>query len=120
MTREKVINAFWSGFGLKAYDETTVPDMEPFPYITHEGALDTFGNEVAQTASVWDRSTSWSGVYDVLTLVERALPKGGVIVPYDGGAVLIRRGDPWAQRMADSTDDMVRRLLLNYTVEYIE
>ena len=56
------LNTFWNGFGWKAYDETTVPDDAVLPYITYEAAVDEFGHEVALTASLWIRSTSWTDI----------------------------------------------------------
>ena len=56
------IHKFWSGFGLKAYDENSVPDGAQLPYITYEVSEDNFGNELAQTASLWYRSSSWTDI----------------------------------------------------------
>lgn len=120
MTGEQAVHSFWASFDIPAYDETSVPDQLAFPYITHEGAVDTFGYEIAQTASIFSRSTSWAEAVSLRRQIEGKLPKGGKILPYDGGAVLMRRGDPWAQRLADTNDDWVRRIALNYTIEYIE
>ena len=38
-------------------------------------------------------------------------------VKIDGGRMYIARGTPFAQRMSD-VDDMVRRIVLNVTVEF--
>lgn len=120
MNKDQAVHAFWAGFGWDAWEETSVPDSAQLPYITHEGAVDKFGTEVAQTASLWDRSSSWIPVIEKRTQIEERITRGGVLIPYDGGAVWLRMGNPWAQRMADSTDDMIRRLVLNYTLEYID
>lgn len=120
MNGEQTVHAFWASFGWDAYDETSVPAQKPMPYITHEGAVDTFGHEVAQVATLWYRSSGWTEITAKRREIEARLTKGGLIIPYDGGAVLIRRGDPWAQRRADAVDDMARSIVLNYTVEFIE
>lgn len=120
MNKDQAIHAFWASFGWDAWEETSVPDDALLPYITHEGATDNFGTEIAQTASLWDRSTSWTSVTEKRTQIEQRITRGGVLIKYDGGAVWIRRGTPWAQRMADSADDMIRRIVLNYTLEFID
>ncbi len=120
MTKEQAVSAFWNSFGWLAYDETSVPDQEPLPYITHEIATDDFGHEVAQTASLWYRSTGWREITEKLHEIETKVTKGGIILAYDGGALWIRRGDPWAQRMSEASDDMIRRIVINYTIEYMD
>ena len=36
MDKAQALHSFWSGFGLTAYDENTVPDGAQLPYITYE------------------------------------------------------------------------------------
>lgn len=120
MNKDQAVHAFWKSFGLPAYDETHVDDDAKLPYITHEGAVDNFGNEIAQSASLWYRSLSWDEITAKRDEIAERITRGGVYVHYDGGAVIIRRGNPFAQRMADPNDDMIRRMLINYTVEFID
>lgn len=42
MDRAQAIHSFWNSFGLKAYDENTVPDNAKLPYITYEVAVSSF------------------------------------------------------------------------------
>ena len=119
MTKEQCIHNFWSSFGWKAYDETSVPDNAELPRITYELSTDSFGNEIAQTASLWVRSTSWKAITDKADEIYAAISRGGKILSYTNGALWIRRGDPWAQRMADD-DDTLRRIVLNASVEFID
>ena len=125
MTREQCLHAFWSSFGWKAYDETSVPDINNLPddakynRITYEVAVGEFGTPVSLTGSLWERSTSWAGVTSKAEQIYAYIGRGGRILHYDGGALWIRRGSPWAQRMGDS-DDMMRRIVLNVEVEFIE
>lgn len=120
MNKDQAVHAFWASFGLRAYEETHVEDGAQLPYITHEGAVDNFGTEIAQTASLWYRSTSWEDITAKRDEIAERITRGGVYVHYDGGAALIRRGSPFAQRMEDPTDDMVRRMIINYTVEFLD
>ena len=120
MDKLQAYHAFWSSFGLKAYDETSVPDTATLPYITYEASSDFFGTDLAMTASLWYRSTSWADITAKEKAIASDIGRGGKIVSYTGGGIWIRRGTPWAQRMPDSTDDMVRRIVLNVIIEFIE
>ena len=62
MTKAAAIYQFWSGFGLTAYEENTVPDDATFPYITYQLVTDSFDREIPLTASLWYRSESWTGI----------------------------------------------------------
>lgn len=120
MNRDQAIHNFWSSFEWKAYDETSVPDDAVLPYITHEGSVNDFGYAVAQNASLWIRSTDWTEILAKLDEIENAITRGGIMLSYDRGAVWLKKGDPWAQRMGDSTDDMIRRVLISYELEFID
>ena len=40
--------------------------------------------------------------------------------PFDGGAIWIKKANPFAQRLAEADDDMVRRIVINCEYEFIE
>lgn len=122
MNKAQVLHNFWSGFGIPAYDESTVPtggNAPQFPYITYNVAVDSIGNEVALSASVWYRSSSWSEITQKFEEISSRIGYGGKLFGYDGGALWIKRGTPFAQRMADDSDDMIRRIYLNIDAEFI-
>ena len=118
MNKIQALNSFWSRFGLIAYDETHVPDYAEMPYITYETVSDSFGNTVAGSASLWYRTESWSEITQKELEIAEVITKGGMLVPYEGGAFWIKRGQPWAQRLADDTDS-VRRIILNVELEFL-
>lgn len=111
---------FLSSFGWMVYDETSVPDNAAFPRITAEMAIDFFQNSVALTASLWSRSASWTDIDTKMIQIGEYIGDGGIIIPYDGGGIWIKRGTPWAQRMSEASDEMVRRYVLNFEVEFID
>lgn len=130
MDKLQTLHAFWSGFGLKAYDETSVPDyitdnqgnkvkLEP-PYITYEAADDYFGNTVVKSASLWYRSSSWAEITAKEQEISDFITRGGRMLKYDGGAMWIQRASPWAQRMDEPSDDMMRRIVLSYEIEFLD
>ena len=120
MDKLQALDRFWRSFGWDAYDETSVPDTAKLPYITYEGSSDNFDHPIAQVVNLYDRSTSWKTIAEMLNDIEHRIGRGGAIVKYDGGAMWIKRGTPWAQRMADESNDTVRRVVLNIETEYID
>ena len=119
MTNAEVLYRFWASFGLPTYDETSVPAKAQLPYLTYETALDSFGNEVALTASLWYRDTGWEAITIKANQINAAISRGGRMLATENGALWLKRGTPFAQRMAD-TDDSIRRIVINVTVEFIE
>ena len=118
MTKEQAYHAFLASFGWATYDENTVPDNAPFPRETYEFAADEFGYPVALTVSFWDRSTSWASVTNKANEVSDTIGRGGKMIPFDGGAIWITRGTPFAQRLADE-DDSIRRIMININAEFL-
>ena len=120
MNKMQALHNFWSSFGLTAYEETSVPDTAVLPYITYESSSDSFGANLAMTASIWYRSTSWYNPTLMEMTIENDIGRGGKLVKYDDGAFWIRKGIPWAQKMSDASDDMIRRIVLNVEIEFID
>lgn len=118
MDKEQALHTFWSQFGVKAYDENTVDEDAELPRITYEVMTDNFGKENALTASIWDRSRSWSSVTTILHRIENTLSMGGQTLGYDNGMLWVKRGMPFARRMSDP-DDSIRRIVMTIEVEYI-
>ena len=118
MDKEQALHQFWSSFDVVAYDENTVPEKAELPRITYSVSIGGFDSNVAMSASVWDRSTSWKGVTDIAHKIAHRLAQGGQTIRYDDGLMWIRKGTPFMQRMAD-TDDSIRRIYINIEVEFI-
>lgn len=120
MDKIQSLHSFWSGFGLKAYDETSVPDDAKLPYITYETSSDDFGNTLLQSASLWYYSSSWAAITNKEQEIADFIGRGGRMIAYDGGALWLNKATPWAQRMADPGDDMIRRIVLSVMVEFMD
>ena len=118
MTKVAAIYRFWSGFGLTAYEENTVPTDAAFPYVTYQLVTDSFDREVAATASLWYRGESWTAINAKTEEIAQRIGLGGVIIKCDGGRIWIKRGQPFAQNMGDESDDLIKRKYLNVTIEY--
>lgn len=119
MDKAQALHSFWSSFGIPAYDENTVDPDAVMPYITYEASTDSFDKTLPLTASIWYHSTSWAAISQKADEIATAISYGGVMQPFDGGAVWIGRGSPFAQRMGDDSDSNIRRIVLNITAEFI-
>lgn len=119
MTKAAAIYQFWSGFGLTAYEENTVPTDAAFPYITYQLVTDSFDREIPLTASLWYRSESWTVINAKTDEISQKISRGGKIVPCDGGAIWLKRGQPFAQNMGDESDNLIKRKYLNITAEFM-
>ena len=119
MTKAAAIYQFWNSFGLTAYEENTVPDNAAFPYITYQLVTDSFDREVAATASLWYRSESWTAINAKTEEISQEISRGGKILSCDGGAIWLKRGQPFAQNMVDESDNLIKRKYLNITAEFM-
>ena len=120
MNKMQTLQAFWSGFGIPAYDENTVPDDAVLPYITYEASSDDFGNTMLRNASLWYRSSSWAEITAKEQQIADFITRGGRMISYDGGAMWIQKANPWAQRMSEPSDDSIRRIVLSYNIEFLD
>ena len=119
MTKAAAIYQFWNSFGLTAYEENSVPDEATFPYITYQFVTDSFDREIPLTVSIWYRSESWTGINSKTEEISQTISRGGKIISCDGGAIWLKRGQPFAQSMGDESDDLIKRKLLNITAEFM-
>ena len=119
MTKAAAIYQFWNSFGMTAYEENTVPNDATFPYITYQLVTDSFDREIPFTASIWYHSESWTAINAKTEEISQKISRGGKIIPCNGGAIWLKRGQPFAQNMGDESDNLIRRKYLNLTQKYI-
>lgn len=119
MDKAQALHTFWSGFGIPAYDENSVPDDAVMPYITYTVATDSIDNPVPLTASIWYDSTAWDTISQKAEEVAETVGKQGHLsIPVDGGYLYMTKGTPFIQRMPD-TSDTVKRIYINIMVEFL-
>lgn len=109
---------FWSSFGIPAYESTNVPNDADFPRLTYDVATSSLDGQIALSASLWYYSTSWRSVTLKADEIGDEIGWGGHMEPYDGGAIWIVRGTPFAQRM-DDPEAFVKRIVLNVIAEFL-
>lgn len=110
---------FWSSFELEAYDDSIVPDDATLPYLTYSVGTANFDQPVMNSVSIWYKGSSWKNISQKALEIEQYIGEGGRIVKFDNGAIWIKRGVPFAQRMTDE-DDSIRRIYLNIETEFIK
>lgn len=118
MDKWQAVQSFWESFSIPAYNESVVDTEISMPYITYSAAISGFDDPVSYTVSLWYYSNSWSEISRKASEIETEIGEGGVLVPYAGGSVWIKKGTPFAQRMSDP-DARIRRIILNITVEFL-
>ena len=120
MDRWEAQYAFWSSFGVPAYEVNSVPDADEvvFPYITYEAASARFDGNAMINPSIWTSSTSLLTADNLADLIESRLKNGGELVAYDGGAIWITAEDPFAQNKGDPDDDRIKRKVLSVTLHF--
>ena len=123
MNKYQALQYFWSLFTWKAYNENTVPDdamtRNNGKYITYEAETDSYGYDLLLSASLWQRSTSWTEIHakaeEIAEYIETQFPPE---IPVDGGFLKIRKASPFATDMRDD-DDTIRRVRLNVYAEFL-
>lgn len=122
MDSMQALHVFWSSFGLKAYDENTVPDdamtLNGGKYLTYAASVGYFDALVTLSASLWYKSTSWAEITQKAEEIGAVIGYGGKLIAFDGGHIWIQRGTPFAQRMSDE-DDTIRRIYINLSTEFL-
>ena len=111
------INSFWNSFKLPAYDENTVPTEATPPYITYEASISDIEDKVPLTASIWYKSNSWAEISQKATEISDYIG-GGAGQAYDGGRLWVTKMAPFAQRMTEPDDMLVRRIVLQIYAEF--
>lgn len=121
MDKAQALQDFWSGFGLPAYDENTVPDEAIMPYVTYNVATDSFERVLPLSGSLWYKSTSWAEISQKADEIAEAIAgrDGYYLREIDGGYLWIVKGTPFAQRMREENDSNIRRIYINVTAEFL-
>lgn len=130
MNKQQAYNSFWSGFGVLAFEENTVPDdtvideliksgaaKAKYPYIAYQVIVDDLGHPVYPTASIYDRSNSWERADTLANLVSNTIQNMNTI-KLDNGRMFLTKGTPFAQHQLESADLNIRRVILNLGIEF--
>ena len=119
MTKYAALDAFYNSFGLKAYEENTIPDTAKMPYLTYEVVTDSLSDyPTALTCNLWYKSNSWKEINAKAEEIGRALTAGAKL-SCDDGYIMLFSGSPFAQNMPKGDDKTVKGKYMNITAMFI-
>lgn len=102
------LKKFFSGFGLPAYAEGSVPDDVSTPYITYSLSVPEWNTKASMYAQVWDRTTTNTGIIRIADEITGAIGQG-MNIPIEGGYLVVWPESPLIQTRVDG----------NYRAAYI-
>lgn len=119
MTKEQAIQAFFSGFGIPAYEENAVPTDANLPYLTYTVETGSFGSPVSLDCQLFYRSTSWTEINAKKEQIAAAIGgQTGKLIPCNGGYIYLTHGTPFSNHLDDPSDAMIRRIAINISVAF--
>lgn len=123
-----VLQLFWSGFGIPAFPEGSVPDTFPdgsgnevpvtLPYITYRLAVPEWNSQTQEYARVWYRSTSFVEISRKVDEIRRAIGEG-LTMKFDGGFLALMPDDLFCQYMADA-DPAIKTAYISLILHVVE
>lgn len=116
-TKAGAFMAWLSDFA-PAYACGNVPVGAESPYFAIEWAEGAFADgDVSVLVNLWAKTDSEAAPNAVVAEVSKSLGVGCKLIPCDGGAMLVKRGSPFAQ--AVEADGEWRRRYINLDIEFI-
>ena len=107
-----------------AFEEGSLPEKQPFPYVTYPVMMPAFGGQSLFTVSVWDKDTANPGfkgrVDYALNQIMRLVPEGGAVLQLgnDSGSIwLNRHGASFMSYMDDPNDKFIVRGLIHLQIK---
>lgn len=94
----RALNTFFNDFGIPGYLEDNIPPAASLPYLTYKPTIPGGWNETASFhARLWYPSKG--GRAPILQTEDTisAVLANGLTIQCEGGAILLRKGTPWAQ-----------------------
>ncbi len=120
MNEAQAVYSFLSGFGVPAYAASSVPSETEYPYLAYQLAVGGWNKgEVTVPVDLYYRGDSEAAPNAKAREIRAALGDGGAVVPIDGGALWLKRGDPFVSSFGDEGDDKVKGRRINIDVEFL-
>lgn len=123
MDKAQALHQFWSGFGIPAWDENTVPDDDDIrgeKYIAYSVSTGSLDDVINLTAKIWDTNTSsWEFVEnkaeEIAEYIAKMVPP---TIPIENGRLYITKGRPFSQRLSNP-NELVRGIYINIQAEFL-
>lgn len=125
MDKTQALYQFWNSFGWPAldeqgdYDEKDLADLNiDDRYIMYEVKTGDYSGPVLLTASLFHRSALWEVISQKAQEISDYIGQG-LCMQIDNGYIWIKRSNPFAQHMADTQEQTMRRIVLHIEVDFL-
>lgn len=111
----RVLNTFFNGFGIPGYLEDNIPPAASLPYLTYKPTIPGGWNETASFhARLWYPSKGGRApILQTEDTISAALPRGGLTIKCEGGAILLDKDDKdWAQPLNNTPEGYLCEYLI--------
>lgn len=112
MNKSEALFKFFSGFGIPAFEENSLPAGTQPPFITYTDTHDNYEAEnTALQMRIWDKSNSFAYLMSIETAVHERI-KHGLRLDHDNGHIFLYKGSPFAQSLSEQ-DNTYKGKLIN-------
>lgn len=111
----RALNTFFNGFGIPGYLEDNIPPAASLPYLTYKPTIPGGWNETASFhAQLWYPSKGGRApILQTEDAISAALPRGGLTIKCEGGAILLDKDDKdWAQPLNNTPEGYLCEYLI--------
>lgn len=111
----RALNTFFNGFGIPGYLEDNIPPAASLPYLTYKPTIPGGWNETASFhARLWYPSKGGRApILQKEDTISAALPRGGLTIKCEGGAILLDKDDKdWAQPLNNTPEGYLCEYLI--------
>lgn len=111
----RALNTFFNSFGISGYLEDNIPPVASLPYLTYKPTIPGGWNETASFhARLWYPSKGGRApILQTEDTISAALPRGGLKIECDGGAILLDKDDKdWAQPLNNTPEGYLCEYLI--------
>lgn len=118
----RALNAFFNGFGIPGYLEDDIPPGTELPYLTYQPTIPGGWNEPSTFhARLWYPSAKGrTPILQIEDKISAAIPRGGLSIPCDGGAILLDKDDnTWAQPLDNPPEGYLCEFLIFELTRFI-
>lgn len=111
----RALNTFFNSFGIPGYLENNIPPAASLPYLTYKPTIPGGWNETASFhARLWYPSKGGRApILQTEDTISAALPRGGLTIECEGGAILLDKDDKdWAQPLNNTPEGYLCEYLI--------
>lgn len=116
----RALSTFFNGFGIPGYLEDNIPPGATLPYLTYKPVIPGGWNEEASFhARLWYPSSA--GRLPIIQTEDKisAALAGGLTIECEGGAILLRKGVPWANPLNNPPEGYLCEYLNFEITQYV-